>query len=92
VLLIVGSETSHAVALRREWAESLRDHLAAQGMSRKALRLRLAELGVNVTEQAIGCWLRGETSPRPSHQAVLAAVLRVPVRRLFPIEPASRVA
>lgn len=79
-----------AERIRLEWADSLREHMSLHDdMSRKELRHALARYGVNVTEQAIGCWLRAETAPRPEHQAALASIFRVPVRRLFPIEPAQ---
>jgi hypothetical protein len=88
--MTVGVDPSAARRLRKDWAESLAEHMDARRpkMTRKGLRHALAELNVEVTEQAIGCWLRGETSPRPEHQAALATIFSVPVRRLFPIEPA----
>lgn len=77
--------------IRIEWADQLAEHMRIHdGMSRKRLRQLLADFGANVSEQAIGCWLRAETAPRPEHQAALAAIFRVPVRSLFPIEPAQR--
>lgn len=82
-----------AERIRMEWADSLAEHMHLHGeMTRKELRLALARYGVQVSEQAIGCWLRAETAPRPEHQAALASILRVPVRRLFPIEPAQETA
>jgi hypothetical protein len=61
----------------------------AQSMSRRALRDRLAEQGIELSVQAIGCWVRGETAPRPDHQAALAVVLGVPPHVLFPIDWSS---
>lgn len=87
-LLTIGTESDPAKRLRLEWAESLEEHMAAVGMTRKQLQQALRERGVEVTMQGIGCWLRGETSPRPHHQAALASVFSVPARRLFPIEAA----
>lgn len=96
-MLTLGTESDPAKRLRLEWAESLAEHMVAvgkltnsdgQAMSRKQLQRALADQGVEVTMQAIGCWLRGETSPRPHHQAALATVFSVPARRLFPIEAA----
>lgn len=82
-----------AERIRMEWAESLAEHMRFHGeMTRKELRHELGRFGVTVTEQAIGCWLRAETAPRPEHQAALASIFRVPVRRLFPIEPAPEAA
>lgn len=81
-----GTEPNPIKRLRQEWALSLEEHLDAAEMSRKEFRQRLLEQGCDVSLQAISLWLRGECSPRPYHQAAIAAVLRVPVRRLFPIE------
>lgn len=80
---------THSQRLRGEWAESLQEHMDARlpsKMTRKELVAALGVVGCQVTVQAVGQWLRGETSPRPHHQAALAAVFQVPVRRLFPIE------
>lgn len=87
-MISIGTEPDPAKRLRREWAESLAEHMAAVGMTRKQLQHALTEHGVEVTMQGIGCWLRGETSPRPHHQAALSRIFRVPARRLFPIEAA----
>ncbi len=82
-----------AERIRLEWADSLAEHMNLHGdMTRKQLRQALARYDVAVSEQAIGCWLRAETAPRPEHQAALASIFRVPVRRLFPIEPAQETA
>ena len=59
-----------------------------QPMTRKQLQHALEARGVEISMQGIGCWLRGETSPRPHHQAALASIFAVPARRLFPIEAA----
>jgi transcriptional regulator with XRE-family HTH domain len=56
-----------------------------QEMSRKRLASELALLGIEVSPQAIGYWLRGEWSPKPHHQAALARVFDMPVSRLFPV-------
>jgi hypothetical protein len=89
VWFTMGTENDPRKRLRADWADSLSEHMEARQVTRKGLRLALAGYGVQVTEQAIGCWLRAETSPRPEHQAAIAAVMQVPVRRLFPIEPAA---
>lgn len=91
VFIEVGIEKDRRQRIRRDWAVSLAEHMQAGGVSRKELRRRLERHGVEVTEQAIGCWIRAETSPRVEHQAAIAAALRVPVRRLFPIELAEAV-
>ena len=85
----LGNEHDPSKRLRMEWAESLAEHMHAKGMSRKVLAQRLAALGCSVSIQAVGQWLRGETSPRPHHQAAVAAALQAPVRRVFPIERAN---
>ena len=86
VITAVGEATDPAVRLRHEWAESLDEHLKTTGVSRKQLQQLLANAGQTVSLQAIGLWLRGETSPRPVIQRAIAQVLHVPVRRLFPID------
>lgn len=86
---IVVQDNDPARKLRREWGESLTEHLDTLKMSRKAFQHALEREGVKVSHQAISQWLAGETSPRPHYQAVIAAVLQVPVRRLFPIDTAA---
>lgn len=81
-------ERSPSAKLRAAWAASLDEHLRLKGISRKALVASLAERDVHVTVQAVGQWLRGETSPRPHVQGVIAAILQAPVRSVFPIEAA----
>lgn len=88
-LIQIGSEQDPAKRLRQEWAESLREHLKAAGLSQKQFGRALADQGCKVSQQAISQWLLGETAPRPHHQAACAAALRVPARRLFPIEAAA---
>lgn len=74
--------------LRLDWGESLRQHMNARGISRKQLVDAMRELDepVEVSVQAVGQWLRGETSPRPHHQRAVANVLKAPVHRIFFIE------
>lgn len=86
--LIQFDPTSPGAKLRAEWAKSLADHLRLKGITRKELVALLAERGVDVTVQAVGQWLRAETSPRPHVQGVIAAILKAPVRSVFPIEAA----
>lgn len=85
----MGNHPDPSQRLRQEWADSLAEHMEMRGMSRKALVDCLATAGCNVSVQAVGQWLRAETSPRPHHQAALATCLETPVRRLFPIEAAA---
>ena len=75
--------------MRRQWGRSLTEHLKLAGLSRKQFQQQLATYGVEVTHQAIAQWLAGRTAPKPSHQAAIAAVLRVPARSLFPLEVAA---
>lgn len=75
--------------LRVEWGESLQEHMDAKKLTRKALVAEVARRGHKISVQAVGQWIRGETSPRPHMQSVLAAVFETPVRRLFPIEAAA---
>lgn len=72
-------------AHRTTWGQNLTAQLDLLGISRKDLVHRLSILGVSVSEQAVGYWCRGETSPTPKHQAAIAHVLRVPVHVLFPV-------
>lgn len=85
----VGGPSDPSQRLRMEWASSLDEHMTLRSISRKELVACLERVGCKVSVQAVGQWLRGETSPRPHHQAALAACLEVPVRRLFPIDAVS---
>lgn len=97
VVTVIDKTTDPAQRLRNEWAASLGEHMEAwldqdtaeKGMSRKRLQAELAKLGIDVSFQAVCGWLTGAYSPRPHHQAAIAKVLGVPVRRLFPIEIAA---
>lgn len=88
VTKVVGEAADPELVLRQKWSESLVDHMKAQQppMTSKALSHALADLGVDVSRQAIESWMKGYTSPRPHHQAALGTVFHVPVRSLFPIE------
>lgn len=86
---VVVPDDDPARKLRREWGDSLAEHLDTLKMSRKSFQHALEEAGLKVSHQAISQWIAGETSPRPHYQAVIASVLRVPVRRLFPIDTAA---
>lgn len=74
-----------AKRLRIEWGQNLAEHLVAAQVSRKELQRRLADLGYEVSLQAVSQWIRGDTSPRPQMQAAVAKVLSVPARSLFPL-------
>lgn len=92
----VGTENKDPDQLIREgWGENLQDHLNAyvhratkeRGLTRKQFRqLLIDEKKVDVSLQSIGMWLTGQTAPRPSMQIVIADVLGVPARSLFPLE------
>lgn len=96
-MTVIDKTTDPAQRLRNEWAASLGEHMdawfdqdtAESGMTRKRLHSELAALDINVSFQAVCAWLTGAYSPRPHHQAAIAKVLGVPVRRLFPIEMAA---
>lgn len=83
-MVIVVANTPE-MALRVEWGQILAEVLGAAGVSRKELQRRLAASGNPVSIQAIGQWLQGKTSPRPSMQAAVADALNVPARVLFPL-------
>jgi hypothetical protein len=83
---VTTSGTDPNVLYRERCAENLGDQMDLHGLSRKDLRLELADRGIAVTEQAIGTWLRAECAPRPHVQAALASILRTRVHILFPIE------
>lgn len=78
--------------IRRQWAENLARHMdqarlwIGEPMTRKELRRQLEARGVEVSEQAIGAWLRGETAPRPHVMAHIAGIFQVPVHSIFGIE------
>lgn len=89
-VLKFGSAEEYADRLRAEWADSLTEHMEARSLNRKQLLQAVNDVAAKpVSRQTIDMWLNGKTSPSPYHQAVLAAVLLVPVRRLFPIEAAA---
>lgn len=69
---------------RRECGELLGDTLKLQQVTRKELRQRLATLGISVSEQAVGYWVRGETLPNVIHQHAIAKALGATHRSLFP--------
>lgn len=97
MIVPVADKRDPDAVIREAWAESLQENLDAyydaatgqQGMSRKQLQAGLAALGVDVTLQAIGMWLSGQTAPRPSAQIAIARVLGAPARRVFPLETAA---
>jgi transcriptional regulator with XRE-family HTH domain len=75
--------------LRREWGRALAGTMKSLGVTRKELALRLTARNAPVSVQAVGQWIRGETSPRPHMQAVIGEVLGVPAQLIFSIKAAS---
>lgn len=84
--IILGTQD---VRLRKQWGASLASTMRSLGVSRKELVSRLGTLGAPVSQQAVGQWIRGETSPRPYHQAVIGQALGVPPQVIFAIQAAS---
>lgn len=78
-----------AKRLRLRWGQSLDEHMRIAGVTRKQLQRALEAEGHEVSLQAIGYWINGDTSPRPLLQGAIATVLKVPVRSLFPIDTAA---
>ncbi len=78
-------ESTPAQRRRRLWAENLRDQMEAQSVSVKQMHRAMLDEGVDVTTQAIYSWLKGDTSPRPETQIVVAQVLRTKASVLFPV-------
>lgn len=79
----LGDRTAPAQRLRLRWAEALRAELDVLGMSRKEFRLALAQVGCEVSRQAVDYWLDGTTAPRAHHQAAIGAVFRKPAHQIF---------
>ena len=82
--------------LRKQWADSLRTEMAEwydvtsgqRGMTVKQLAQAFEAEGLGVSKAAIYAWLDGQYSPRLTHQRVLAKILGVKVRHLFPLDAA----
>lgn len=72
-------------AVRREWAVALSETLDRLEFSWEDLQRLLGERGCHVSRQAVQGWLAGRFAPRPTHQALIASVLQVPHRLLFPV-------
>lgn len=78
-----------AKRLRVRWGQNLADAMEGNGkMTRKQLQRALEAEGLEVSLQAIGYWLKGDTAPRAHHQAVIAKVLKTRAHLLFPAEAA----
>lgn len=79
----IGDKTPPAQRLRLRWAENLDDELRVLGFSRQQFRQALAEVGCDVTRQAIDQWLAGKTAPRAHHQHAIGLVCRKPPHQIF---------
>lgn len=79
--VLVGDEGG----IRAEWSRLLNEELERQGMTREQLRVRLNELGCLVKRQTVDGWITNRWAPRPTHQAAICAVLKVPHTSLFPV-------
>jgi len=93
--MVIVTRGSEAAQLRRHWGQNLQLHLdeaIPEPITRKELQRRLAEIGYEVSLQAISLWLRGEAAPRAAMQAAIAKVLGVPARSLFPLPTVPEVA
>lgn len=82
-IIAVGRETDPAKRLRKAWGENIARLRALRGLTRADLAQR-----VGVTEQAVGTWERGETSPRPHLQIAVAAALDCEHGVVFPMRAA----
>jgi hypothetical protein len=72
--------------LRIIWGEKLGDQLDALGLTPKRFcRLLEDEGGVEVSLQSVYAWLGGKWAPKPTTQAAIAKVLKVPAHHLFPV-------
>lgn len=78
--------------LRRSWGQNIelaRKVLNSDGKLRRSdeepmSQSRLAEL-INVTQQTVSDWERGETAPRDDMKVRIAEVVHQDVRQLFPL-------
>ena len=67
LVTVIDKTTDPAQRLRNEWGASLAEHLAGWydqdtgiiGMTRKRLVAELADLGIEVSKQAVSGWLNG---------------------------------
>lgn len=85
----IGDLTPPAQKRRLEWAQNLAQLMEGHtkgGMTQKELVHRLSQEGINVTRQAVGLWLRGETAPRPDAQVAIARIFRRPAHLIFPVK------
>ena len=81
--IVVGDED----ALRQQWAVLLSAECSRQGLTPTALQALLAAdpIHCRVTLSAIRFWLAGTWTPKPTHQAAVCAVLKVPHTSIFPV-------
>lgn len=79
-LVQLGTEQDLAVRLRQMWGRNLKGTRELRELSRADLAEK-----VGVSEAAVGMWERGETSPRPHLQALIAQALDTRHDLLFPV-------
>lgn len=75
--ILEGADPS-PIALRRQWGKAIAERRDLIGMTRH----QLAE-AVGVTDQAVGTWERGESSPSPARQVAIAHALGISWAHLF---------
>jgi transcriptional regulator with XRE-family HTH domain len=73
-----------AEAIRIEWGKAIAEQRTVIGKSRQWLA---DQLGISAA--AVGMWERGETAPRPHHQAAIAKALMTTPRNLFKLDAAA---
>lgn len=84
----IGDQTTARQRRRIAWAENLNRQLQFVTWTPKQFVHELNAAGLDVSRQAVDCWLRGTKAPSPESQAVIAKVLRTAPHLLFPVEAA----
>lgn len=84
----IGDKTSPAQRRRIKWGERLAEQIKFVGWEPKRFRYELAQAGLEVSRQAVECWLAGKYAPSVENQAVIAKVLRTAPHILFPADAA----
>lgn len=82
-MVTVGREPDPAKRLRKAWGVNIAHLRELRGLTRAELAER-----VGVTEQAVGTWERGESSPRPHLQIAVAEALDCEHGVVFPMRAA----
>ena len=84
-VITAGREPDPAKRLRQKWGAEIRSRRLLFGWTLKDFADELAKHGVEVTPAAVGMWERGETAPRPHHQAGVARTVQTPHHLLFSV-------